>query len=93
MTATTPRRRTEVPKFTPTQQRIIDVLSDGKPHSRKELKGCLPDELAELKTVNVHIAHIRVKLRPIGEDIICEMGSMYQLGFRHVRLLTSPNNG
>ena len=82
-----------MPNFTPTQQKIIDMLSDGKPHSRKELKRCLPDELAELKTVNVHIAHIRLKLRPLGEDIICEMGPMNHLGFRHIRLLTSSTSG
>ena len=81
------------PVFTPTQQRLLKLLSDGMPHTRKELVKCLDDELTSLDTVNVHISYLRRKLRPIGQDIICEMGSSYKLGYRHVRLLRSPVDG
>lgn len=82
-----------MPTFTPTQARIIKMLADGMPHTRKELKTCLDDELAELGAVNFHVSILRKKLRPIGQDIVCELGAGYRLGFRHIRLLASSNDG
>ena len=81
-----------MPSFTPTQSRILRVLSDGRRHSRKEIHGCLVDELGELSNIQAHLSNIRKKLRPIGEDIICEF---YQrtIYYRHVRLLASSNDG
>lgn len=72
--------------FTPTQQAILDVLSDGEGHSTRELHGCLPDELTDLKQVRGHIFNLRKKLRPEGQDILCvmQMGRFY---YRWVRLL------
>ncbi len=74
--------------FTPTQQRIVDVLSDGKPHRKQELVSCLWDELGNSSTVAVHICAIR-KLLPPGEDIVCVV--RYQSAYyQHIRLLRSP---
>lgn len=73
-----------MPQFTPTEQRIVDMLSDGLPHSREELVGTI-DELATRKNLQVHITRIRNKLRPIGEDVVCEAVS---LRYRHVRLIS-----
>lgn len=73
-------------KFTPTQARILAVLSDGLPHTPEELVGCLWDEMTSVKTVRVHIHAIRKILRPAGQDIVCEYIRRDCL-YRHVRLL------
>jgi len=79
-------------EFTKTQQRILDVLSDGLRHQNQELKELLPDQeadgLAKHKTVIVHIVHIRKKLRPIGQDILCEFYNRKKY-YRRVRLYTT----
>ena len=69
--------------FTPTQRKILDVLSDGQGHSTEELRKCLWDELTDVSTVRVHLTQMRAKLRPIGQDILYR-DSMY----RHVRLVS-----
>lgn len=57
--------------FTPTERRILKVLSDGKPHTRKELFACLPDDLASLSSIKPHLTKLRKKLRPLGQEIVC----------------------
>lgn len=60
-------------KFTPTEQRILDLLEDGLPHSRKDVIACLNDEMATRLNLNPHLTHLRNKLRPLGQTIICEL--------------------
>lgn len=74
------------PPFTPTQQKILDVLSDGLAHLREELHACLPDELGPLKNVQNHITAIRRRLRPKGQDIVCVISNR-GIRYMHVRLL------
>lgn len=75
-------------RFTPTQQRMIDVLSDGLRHTRKELEACLDDELAETHSaVSVHLTAIRKILRPIGQDVILEYEGQNRTYYRHVRIV------
>jgi len=77
-------------KHTPTQQRILDVLSDGCPHPMTELLVCLPDPVANTrKNVAWHLVELRKKLRPVGQDILCQFLNR-RLYYRHVRLLASP---
>ena len=59
-------------QLTPTQEKMLGVLSDGMRHTRQELHACLSDELAPLSNIQMHISNIRKVLRPIGQDIICE---------------------
>lgn len=66
------------PKITPTQKRILAVLSDGEPHSREELIACLPDwdasvgeQDAYVRNLKHKIATIRKVIRPRGRDILC----------------------
>jgi len=73
-------------KFTKTQRAILDVLSDGGPHPREELRQCLDDELASLAAMRVHLSELRKLLRPQGQDIICELRHR-KTHYRHVRLL------
>jgi len=75
-----------------TQQKIIDCLSDGLPHKLEELQALVPDELAGDKALANHLAKIRTKIRPQGEDIICQF-IFRQRQYRHVRLLHSANDG
>lgn len=66
------------------RQQMLDLLSDGLPHSRGDLhKLCGPSSVG---VVARHIHHIRKGLRPIGEDIICELHKR-QIHYRHIRLL------
>ena len=80
------------PLFTPTQQRIVDVLQDGQPHHRNELFQCLNDDLTTYTTLKVHLCNIRKVLRPLGQDVICELSGQ-QVYYRLARLLASPYDG
>ena len=73
-------------EFTKTQKRILEVLADGGRHLKAELKNSLPDKEASPKTVAVHICYLRKKLRPIGQDIVCEYYRR-RIHYRQVRLL------
>ena len=75
-------------KFTPTHQAMLDVLADGRPHLRKELHACLPDELGPPTNIHAHLTAIRKMLRPKGQDIICTLVNG-RICYRHVRLLAS----
>ena len=79
---------TRVNGFTKTQRNILAILSDGFRHSPQELHKALWDEMSAVQAVRPHIFHIRQKLRPMGQDIVCEYyGRKYW--YRHVRLITS----
>lgn len=80
-------------RFTPTQQRIMDLLSDGQPHGRTELHGCLRDSLSEVQTIENHISHLRKVLRPRGEDIICVRRIAIENSYQLVRLFHSTHDG
>ena len=77
-------------KFTDTEKKIVDVLSDGLRHHSIELQQLLPDQRAEgiskHGTVRVHIVNIRKVIRPRGEDILCEFYNQRKW-YRWVRLL------
>ena len=83
---------TEV-RFTPTQQAMLQVLSDGMPHRKEDLYACLPEGYySDMKAVVNMVSKMRKKLQPLGQDVICE----YRYGvymYRHVRLLHSANDG
>ena len=75
-------------EFTETEQKIMNVLSDGNCHLMKELQLCLYDTLSPSTTVHVHLTAIRNKLRPIGQNI----STTYQDGvfyYRHVRMIAA----
>lgn len=74
--------------YTPTQRRILNLLSDGMPHTRKEIHKCLDDELAALSAIKWHIMHLRTALRRHGQDIVCELIGK-SINYRQIRLLNS----
>ena len=79
-------------EFTPTQQSILAILADGLSHRRLDVLKGLNDSQAELNALHTHICMIRKKLRPMGQDIICELNGR-AISYRHVRLLASAVNG
>jgi hypothetical protein len=78
--------------FTPTQQRIVSKLSDGLPHSTVEMMLCLDDKLSDITCLRSHISILRRRLRPIGQDVVCQRidGMSY---YRLIRLTASPYDG
>ena len=79
--------------FSPTQRAMLEVLKDGRPHPIEELHACLRDELGPASNVAPHLSAMRLKLRAIGQDILCEYVKRQRL-YRWVRLLQgSPMPG
>ena len=76
---------------TPTEARILAALSDGMAHRTIELVKVI-DPLATTKNLQDHVRSIRVKLREVGEDIVCEYAHR-KFYYRHVRLLANPYDG
>lgn len=80
----------------PTEQRILDLLSDGQRHTREEIKGLLDDELADMVTVRIHVSNLRKKIAAKGENVVVSRQTVdgkvvtrYQL----MRVLASPYDG
>ncbi len=78
-------------KFTPTERRILSLLSDGLSHTREETLTCLNDEKAAPKALRVMLFHLRRKLRPLGQDIVTECSRNRKWMYRRVRLYTHPD--
>lgn len=75
--------------MTVTQQRIYDLLKDGLPHTKEELRFHLNDTEMENHTISVHIANIRKIIGRQGLSIIYRPPFYYQI----VRLLHSAYDG
>lgn len=73
-------------RFTPVQRRMLAVLSDGEPHSRQELHGCLADDLGALSNIRWHLMQLRKKLRVKGQDVLIEYRER-KMHYRMVRLI------
>mgnify|MGYP001614664367 CR=1 FL=1 len=80
-------RRNGQVKFTPTEKRMWDLLADGLPHSRWELRESLYDELGDVTNIRTHISKLRHKL-PDGEAILCEIYKR-TVHYRRVKLLST----
>lgn len=74
------------PKYTPTQQRIMNLLGDGMRHTRWELMHCLEDSLSDKSVLATHISYMRGYLLSQGLDIVCEHRGNH-VAYRLVRLL------
>ena len=79
--------------LTPADKRILEVLSDGAPHSRKELhERCMGDTSNSMQVrlaFQAAVARLRKRLRPIGQDVVCRLEFRGQIFYQHVRLLNS----
>ena len=72
--------------FTPTERAMLAVLSDGRPHPRGDLEACLPDALGSPANIHPHLTAIRKVLRPLGQDIICQVVNRRNY-YRHIRIM------
>jgi hypothetical protein len=72
--------------YTPIEQRIIDLLSDGLPHERNEMCACIAPGSKNVNSLAVHIFYLRQKVRELKQDIVTEhrRGGIH---YRHVILL------
>lgn len=77
-------------QYTPTEQRMLDLLGDGQPHRREELHACLYDDLSVCSNIQPHLSRIRRKIRPRGLEIVCELLSR-RICYRLVRLVVSAD--
>lgn len=59
-------------KYTPTQRRIMDILSDGMPHPKEEIQETFYDPMAVSGAVRTHISYLRKKIEPTGFGILIE---------------------
>ena len=78
--------------YTPTEKRIINLLSDGRAHSREEIHELLEDELSPLSAINYHITNLRSKVKGRGLIILC-VSVRRNLRYQLVRELSSPYDG
>ncbi len=57
--------------LTPTQRRLLVVLSDGLAHRQSELLAQLSDGQGENATLAMHFSNLRKLLKPQGDGILC----------------------
>jgi DNA-binding response OmpR family regulator len=80
------REHLKRPELTPTESRLMAVMSDGQLHTLESLKVHLnEEEYSSNETVQRHISNLRTLLRPKGKDIVNYRGE----GYRMVRLLNT----
>lgn len=73
--------------FTPTQKKIMDLLSDRQSHHRDELRSCILDEYSNnLNNLAVHLSHLRTRLAARRQTVACEQYS----GKIYYRLIDLP---
>jgi DNA-binding CsgD family transcriptional regulator len=69
--------------LSPTQYKMLQVLSDGQDHLKQELADCLSDPLGT--DISHHLKAIRKLLRLQGQDIACVL-MRRRTGYRWVQL-------
>lgn len=72
--------------FTPIQMKILELLADGERHARKEVMGCLNDELGHSRNIYPHVKVLRERLRAYGQYVVCELSGR-EVYYRRVILL------
>lgn len=67
-------------ELTPTEQKILALLSDGEEHAMRELIRCLPDwEMGSRNAVASHINNLRSKLDDSEVQYVRHVESYYRL--------------
>lgn len=74
-------------RYTPTQHRLMAVLSDGRPHRPAELLASLGDGLATLQNLRDHISRLRKRVAAAGLEVVCVIHNRTV----HYRLMPSPH--
>lgn len=76
-------------RLTPTEERMANLLSDGREHTREELRACLRDEMS--MSIKQHLYTLRKKLRTDGFDIRCELRGETSY-YRRVSIYSPPES-
>lgn len=76
----------EVKRLPPTMRKMLEVLSDGLPHTREELHACLFDELGAMKNISKYLTMMRKYLAPKGMGILTQFINR-RMCYRQVRFL------
>lgn len=86
-------------KFTPTQQKIIDLLADGRPHTKEEIYAaigyddlCLEDDPVKAINLRNHVSKLRKILEPVGQDVVC-ISTGWSCRYQQVRTLHQCGDG
>lgn len=58
-------------EYTPTHTKIMELLSDKKPHTKDEFREVLDDPLMSDKNITNHFSNLRKLLLPKGKTILC----------------------
>lgn len=74
-------------EYTRNEQRILEVLSDGRNHAPQELLESLIDDMAGMSALQMHISRLRKKLAQVGQDIKCVVTD-HGFCYCHVRLIS-----
>ncbi len=74
--------------WTAIQEKLLDLLSDGISHQRSELLACIGDDLATPNALQAHLTRMRLKLRPIGNNVVCEIHDS-RIYYRLVRVISN----
>jgi len=87
----------DMPPFSPTEQKVLDVLNDGEFHKREELVSVLEDDddIRILDSNSFHncLFRIRKKLELISQDLQCRM-RFRETSYRHIKITPiSSSNG
>lgn len=77
--------------LTPTQQRIVDQLSDGYRHHRDDVLRCLDDPEADFGAMATAIHRLRNVIQKVGYDVTCEV-YMNKIQYRLVRTINQKND-
>lgn len=73
------------PKRITVPQRMMNLLSDGRPHTLKDMEACLEEDVPPLD-ISPHLTALRKALRPRGEDILCRREGN-TTWYSHVRIV------
>lgn len=60
--------------LSPTQRRIMNLLSDGLPHTLTELRTCLSDMATGNEALLAYVSNLRKIIRPLGYGILSTPG-------------------
>lgn len=64
--------KSEPPKFTRNELKVLDLLSDSGLHTREEVLASIGDSQSSLGDLHKCINRLRAKL-PFDEDIVCQV--------------------
>jgi hypothetical protein len=74
------------------RKKMLDILSDGMPHTAEELHACLWDELSPVGNIRKHLSLLNQYLKPKAM-IILHQSLNKRWHYRLTRLLVNPNDG